>query len=45
MLVMVGAAIVHARRKEVTNVAVNVLLLVLAAFVVWGRLGSYAFPS
>jgi uncharacterized membrane protein YphA (DoxX/SURF4 family) len=45
ILVMVGAAIVHARRREVPNVAVNVVLLALAAFVVWGRLGLYAFPS
>lgn len=35
ILVMVGAAIVHARRNEVTNVVVNVVLLALAAFVVW----------
>lgn len=45
ILVMVGAAIVHARRREAPNVAVNVVLLALAAFVVWGRLGLYAFPS
>jgi uncharacterized membrane protein YphA (DoxX/SURF4 family) len=43
ILVMVGAAVVHARRKELTNVVVNVVLLALAAFVVWGRLGPYPF--
>jgi hypothetical protein len=40
-LVMVGAAVVHARRNEVPMVAINAVLLVLALFVVWGRLGPY----
>ena len=44
-LVMVGAAIVHARRNEPTNVIVNIVLLALAAFVAWGRLGLYTFTS
>ena len=43
VLVMVGAAIVHARRHEAMNIAVNVVLLALAAFVAWGRLGPYPF--
>ena len=43
VLVMVGAAVVHARRKETMNIAVNVVLLALAVFVAWGRLGPYAF--
>jgi uncharacterized membrane protein YphA (DoxX/SURF4 family) len=43
LLVMVGAAIVHARRKEAMNIAVNVVLLALAVFVAWGRLGPYPF--
>ena len=42
-LVMVGAAITHLRRKETQMVAVNVVLLVLAVFVAWGRFGDYAF--
>lgn len=42
-LVMVGAAITHLRRKEMQMVAVNVVLLVLAVFVAWGRFGDYAF--
>jgi uncharacterized membrane protein YphA (DoxX/SURF4 family) len=41
IFVMAGAAIVHARRKETSNVAVNIVLLALAAFVAWGRLGTY----
>jgi uncharacterized membrane protein YphA (DoxX/SURF4 family) len=43
VLVMVGAAVVHARRKETMNIAVNVVLLALAVFVAWGRLGPYSF--
>src|ERR1700761_2492395 len=38
VLVMLGAAVVHARRKETMNIAVNVVLLALAVFVAWGRL-------
>jgi hypothetical protein len=45
MLVMAGAAIVHARRNEIPNVIINVVLLAMAAFVVWGRLGVYPFTS
>ena len=44
-LVMVGAAIVHGRRKEGMNIAVNAVLLVLAAFVAWGRFGAFPFTS
>lgn len=42
-LVMVGAAAVHARRKEMPMVAMNAVLLVLAVVVVWGRLGPYSW--
>jgi uncharacterized membrane protein YphA (DoxX/SURF4 family) len=42
-LVMVGAVVVHARRHESMNVAVNVVLIALAVFVVWGRFGPYSF--
>lgn len=38
--VMVGAVVVHARRGEYANVAVNVVLAVAAVVVAWGRLGS-----
>ncbi|MCA0145073.1 DoxX family protein [Blastococcus sp. LR1] len=42
-LTMVGAIVVHARRKETPMVAVNVVLLALAVFVAWGRFGDYSF--
>jgi uncharacterized membrane protein YphA (DoxX/SURF4 family) len=42
-LVMVGAIVVHARRKEPMNIAVNVVLIVLAVIVAWGRFGPYSF--
>ena len=37
VLLMVGAALTHLRRKEYGNVAINAVLLVLAAFVAYGR--------
>ena len=45
VLVMVGAAIVHARRHEAMNIAVNVVLLALAAFLALGRFGPYPFTA
>src|ERR1700757_800327 len=39
LLTMIGAMVTHARRREFTNVAVNVLLAVIAAVVAWGRFG------
>jgi len=44
-LVMVGAAAVHARRKEAPMVAINAVLLGLAIVVAWGRFGPYPFPQ
>ncbi|MFJ2032050.1 DoxX family protein [Streptosporangium sp. NPDC087985] len=43
VITMIAAAVVHARRGEYPGIAVNVVLLVLAAFVAWGRFGPYAF--
>jgi uncharacterized membrane protein YphA (DoxX/SURF4 family) len=43
VLLMIGAAITHARRKESQMIVVNVILLVLAAVVVWGRFGPYSW--
>jgi uncharacterized membrane protein YphA (DoxX/SURF4 family) len=43
VLVMVGAAAVHARRKEAVNIVVNAVLLGLAVFVAWGRFGPHPF--
>jgi uncharacterized membrane protein YphA (DoxX/SURF4 family) len=45
VLVMIGAAIVHLRRGEKQMILTNIVLLVLAAVVVWGRLGPYSFTS
>ncbi|GAA2436521.1 hypothetical protein GCM10009856_54510 [Mycolicibacterium llatzerense] len=42
-LVPVGAIVTHGRRREYPYVAVNVVLAVFAAVVVWGRFGPYAF--
>jgi uncharacterized membrane protein YphA (DoxX/SURF4 family) len=45
VLLMIGAAITHRRRGELPMIAINVVLLVLAALVAWGRLGPYSFTS
>ena len=37
VLLMVGAALTHLRRREYSNIAINAALLVLAAFVAYGR--------
>ncbi len=42
-LVMAGAAVVHAQRKEPMNIAVNVVVIALAVFVALGRFGPYSF--
>ncbi|GIH48994.1 DoxX-like family protein [Microbispora rosea] len=42
-LLMAGAVVVHARRAESPVIVVNLVLLVLAAVVAWGRFGPYAF--
>ena len=41
--IMLGAIVVHTRRKETSNVVANVVLLALAVFVAWGRFGPHAF--
>lgn len=38
---MVLAAVVHVRRGEAATIAPNVVLGLAAAFVAWGRFGSY----
>jgi uncharacterized membrane protein YphA (DoxX/SURF4 family) len=43
VLMMIGAAVTHARRKESQVIVINVVLLALAAIVAWGRFGPYAF--
>ncbi|WP_030440241.1 DoxX family protein [Actinoplanes subtropicus] len=43
VLVMLGAIVVHTRRKENQMVIGNLVLLALAVVVVWGRFGPYSF--
>lgn len=42
-VVMIGAAITHARRGEKQAIGANIVLAVLAAFVAVGRFGAWAF--
>jgi len=42
VLLMIGAGITHGRRKEYPFVAGNVVLIVLALIVAWGRFGAYS---
>ncbi|EEP69784.1 DoxX family protein [Micromonospora sp. ATCC 39149] len=45
VLIMIGAIVTHARRKEYQAIGMNVVLLLLAAVVAWGRFGPYGFGS
>ncbi|MDQ3615204.1 MAG: DoxX family protein [Actinomycetota bacterium] len=45
VLLMIGAAITHARRQEWPMIGVNLVLAVLASVVAWGRFGPYSFGS
>jgi uncharacterized membrane protein YphA (DoxX/SURF4 family) len=42
-IVMVGAIVLHIRRKEGAAFLVPAVLLIMAAVVAWGRFGPYAF--
>ena len=42
-VVMVGAIVVHARRKENPMVIGNLVLLALTVALAWGRFGPYSF--
>jgi NADPH:quinone reductase-like Zn-dependent oxidoreductase/uncharacterized membrane protein YphA (DoxX/SURF4 family) len=42
-IIMIGATVVHARRREYPLAAFTVVLLILSAVVAWGRFGSYSF--
>src|SRR5258707_14007049 len=37
VMTMLGAAATHVRRKEYANIVTNIVLLALAAFVIYGR--------
>ncbi|MFH8617253.1 DoxX family protein [Streptomyces sp. NPDC017979] len=43
VLLMIGAAVTHLRRNEAQLILVNVFLVAVAGFVVWGRFGPYSF--
>ncbi|MBX3002534.1 MAG: DoxX family protein [Anaerolineales bacterium] len=40
-VVMLAAIVFHLRRKEYPNIGINVVLLLLAALVAWGRWGLF----
>ncbi|MBT2514746.1 DoxX family protein [Arthrobacter sp. ISL-30] len=42
-LLMTGAVITHARRRETPNVVINIVLAVLAAGIAIARFGPYSF--
>jgi len=43
VLMMIGAVVVHVRRNEYQAIAPSAVLLLLSAFVAWGRFGPYSF--
>lgn len=45
VLLMVGAFIVHLRRRETQALVVTAVLLALTVFVAWGRFGSQPFTG
>ena len=45
VFLMVGAMVTHGRRGEAKFVVLNLIYLVLAAFIAWGRFGPEHFTS
>jgi hypothetical protein len=45
VVLMVGAMVTHGRRGEAKFMALNLIYLVLAAFIAWGRFGPEPFTS
>ena len=45
VLLMVGAFIAHARRREAQGIVLTLVLLALAVFVAWGRFGPQSFTG
>ena len=43
VLTMIGAAITHARMKDYKGMVPSLVLLLLSAFVAWGRFGPHSF--
>jgi uncharacterized membrane protein YphA (DoxX/SURF4 family) len=42
-IIMIGAVVVHVRRKEYPQIILTVILLILSVVVAWGRFGPYSF--
>jgi hypothetical protein len=40
-LVQTGAVIVHARRSETKPLIMNLVIIAMAVFIAWGRIGDY----
>lgn len=45
VLLLLGAAFVHVRRKEIPGVAVSLVLLILALVITWGRFGPHSLSA
>ncbi|KFG00950.1 DoxX family protein [Streptomyces europaeiscabiei] len=43
VVTMIGAVVVHVRRKENQAILPSAVFLILAALVAWGRFGPYSF--
>lgn len=43
VVIMIGAMLTHARRREPGAIAFNAVLLIVAAVIAWGRFGPYSF--
>lgn len=43
VIIMIGAIVTHARRKEKGAIVFNAVLLIVAAVIAWGRFGPYSF--
>jgi uncharacterized membrane protein YphA (DoxX/SURF4 family) len=41
-IIQAGAVVVHTRRGEAREIAMNVVLFALSVFVAWGRFGDYS---
>lgn len=45
VLLMLGAALTHLRRREAQGIAVTLVLIILALVVLWGRVGPHSFTA
>jgi hypothetical protein len=40
-LIQTGAVIVHSRRSEAKQLIMNLVIIAMAVFIAWGRMGDY----